>query len=677
MIKKIIWSGLMVMMVIGRPSMSFDPQENPIVELGRVNVPRDLEWGIKILPKGEYKIALIRGRRSGVILATVKPDEAGMTNSWSVDAEVKESKENYPQPKVGVDVITESGEAFVQISVWMENKEYRSLWKCAGEPIAPGQRAKEEGPIDPVIETELKLIKEVHKLLDKFADKIWPGWDGYKTLDFILRFPNRDVVIVTENERLPSRFKTVAGEVISGKAVYIDRTKELRGRIGAAMSIGGHGDISGVTATLMSSLETAAGKPESIPAPDEKSPKSFDKDMRLTRMLIYVHEAYHSHQAKLMIEASKAGLLKPRGDMRPDFAANLEYSVYAELEGKALLKAYQEKDKAKALEFFKDALVAREIKHRAMPPGAAAADERTTQAEGTATYANLKMARLVEETGYRLEVPRDLPAVSEALGSIDEYIKKEGVSRLEEVAGVTLEIIQRPYIYGAFQCFLLDRFCPQWKNGFFEKDRTLDEVIAEFLPLSAEDKSRITERLQADSAFNEVRAKHSRVIQDRDDAVQSVTGRKGKKYVIDLKQAQRGFDIKPRNQDHVILYEGAQLFPHGLVKLIYGSLILESQDTPMRLSYSPPALEWVDTEAKAGEKGFDLKYEEKVEDLYKNITLTTRGFTMTAKAVKVVEMKSGEKVEDLNKNIKLKRKGSDQMLEVVKEADTVIISIID
>jgi len=57
----------------------------------------------------------------------------------------------------------------------------------------------------------------------------------------------------------------------------------------------------------------------------------------------------------------------------------------------------------------------------------------------------------------------------------------------------------------------------------------------------------------------------------------------------------------------------------------------------MRLSLYRNTLEWVDTEAKEGEKGYELKYDEKAEDLYKNVTLTTKGFTMTAKAVKIVE----------------------------------------
>ncbi|HYA49518.1 MAG TPA: hypothetical protein VEG35_07435, partial [Burkholderiales bacterium] len=622
---------------IGWPSMCFGGQQNPYVELGKIEIPKDLEFGIKILPKGEFQLGLFKRRQPSLVLATIKPDAGGLTYALDADTEVTDIKENYAQPKIDVGLVTEAGEDFVRVRVFMENKVYQGLWKCATEAIDPSQRAKEEGPLDPAVETEVKLLKEAHALLDRFAGRIWPGWDGYKTLDFTLRFPNRDTVIVTQNQRLPVRFKILPGQVISAKAVYIDRTKELPGRISSSMSVGAHGDISGVTANLISSLKTEASKTEAKPVPTDTVAESLDREMRLTRMMIYIHEPFHSLQAQLMLEASKAGLMKPRGDSNRDFDASLEYSVYADLEGKALLRAYQEKDKGKALQYFKESSVVRELKHKAMPPGAAGAEERTTQAEGTATYANLTMAKLIKETGYVKEVPKDDRILSEAYATIDDYLEKEGMPRLEAVAGETLNVTQKPYLYGAFQCFLLDRLFPQWKNGFFEKDRSLDEVITEFIRLSAEEKARIAAKLKSSSTFKEVWAKHSRDIKDRDDTVQLVTGRKGTKYVIDLKRAQRGFEINPRNEKQVILYQGAQFFPHGLVKLVYGSLNLESVDTPMRLSYSPSALEWVDTETKPGEKGYELKYDSKAEDLYQNVTLKTRGFTMTAKAVKIVE----------------------------------------
>jgi len=637
MLKKRWLPSLMALMVIGCFSISFSAQEKPYVELGKITVPRDMEVGMKILPKGEYQLTVFKGTRPSIILADVKPDAAGITMSWGNEAEVTEAKSIYPQPKVDVDVVTEGGESFVQIRVLLENKEYKSLWKCAEEPIDPSKRAKEQGPIDPAIETELKLLRETHVLLDRLAEKIWPGWDSYKTLEFILRFPNRDVVAVTLNERLPRRFKVLPVGTIEEKTVYIDRTKELPGRINPFMSIHGHGDITGVTALLMSPLETGAVNPKVNHAPELRPKEGQIEDSNIMRMLLYVHEAFHSQQAIFMLEAQKAGLMKLPAAMNSEFDATLEYSVYADIEGEALLRAYREKNRARALEDLKDSLVARELKHKAMPPGAVAEDVWTTQAEGTADYSSLDMAILAKKAGYEREAEQNDRAINGAFKHLDEYIKKEGTSTLEEVSGRTLEVSQRAYAYGPFQCFLLDRFLPTWKKGFFEKGQDLDEVITGFLKLSNEDQQKIARRLKTDFPFDEIWAKHSRDIKDRDEAIQLVLNRKGRKYVIDLKHAQIGFEINPRGQAHVVMYKGDELFPHGLVKFRYGSLNLTSQDTPIRNALYQNFLEWVDTEAKAGEKGYELKYAEKVGDLFKDVTLATRGFTMTAKAIKIVE----------------------------------------
>lgn len=606
------------------------------VELGKFTIPRDLEIGLTILPKGEYLLDLIKGRRSGIGLATFKLDEMGFTHSWSDTAEVTEIKESYPQPKVVISVVTEGGEEYVEIRVFSENKLYRNLWKCATEPIPPSQREKEGGAMDPAIEMELKILAEAHHLLDMFADKIWPGWEGYKALDFTLRFPNLDYVVVTRNERLPRRFKILPGRVMEGKEVYIDRTKEMPGRIDPGMSIGGHGDITGVTASLSSRL-TMAPSPggESKPISDGSS-ENLDVKMRLTRMLIYVHEAFHSLQANLLLIAQKGGFVKPMGKMT-DYDAQLDFSVYADIEGTALLRAYREKDPAKALEYFKDAFTARKLKQGVLPEGAAAMEVRRTASEGTSTYSELKMAALMIESGYPGESAERDPDVMAALRTADTFLESNGTSRLEQMASQTLDVDQRFYLYGAFQCLLLDRFLPEWKKEFFENNRTLDEVIDGFLKLSAEDQSRISQRWESSYDLKGIREKHGRVIKDRDETVRLVTDRKGKKYLIDLKRAQRGVEINPRNLDHVILYKGDQYFPHGLTKFVYGGLTLVSQDTPMKLSYASRALEWVDIEAKSGEKGYELKYGGKDVDIYKDVILTTKGFTLTAKAMKIAE----------------------------------------
>lgn len=617
------------------PLFSF--QDDTDVMLGRFIMPRDLEWGLKIMPKGEYEISLYKAVRSAISIATIDRDGTQGVYSRMSDAEVTEIKENYPKPKVEIGVVTEGGEEFVEIRVFYENKMYRNLWKCATDPIPPSQREKETGGVDPAIELEVKLLAEAHQLMDAFAEKIWPDWEGYKALDFTLRFPNQDTVVVTRNERLPRRFKILPGRAMEGKEVYIDRSKELPGRIDPDMSINGHGDISGVIATLLSRTIPAAvpaGESKQTPDPAQEARRV---QMRLTRALIYVHEAFHSLQANLQLIAQKGGFFKPV--KQADYDAQLDYSVYADIEGQALLRAYREKDPAKALADFKDAFAARKLKQRAIPQEAVAMEVNRTASEGTSTYSELKTAALMTESGYPgSAAPKD-PEVLASVRTAEAYFKENGISRLEQMASRTLDVDLRFYLYGGYYCFLLDRFLPDWKKDFFEKDRTLDDVVEGFLKISPEVSARISQAWESKYGLSALREKHGREIKARDDAVRLVTDRKGKRFAVDFRRAQRGigFDIRPRETDRLILYKGDQYFPHGLLKFVYGSLNLVSQDTPMRLSYSARALEWVDVEAKAGEKGYELKYGGQEGDLYKEVILTTKGFTLTAKGVKIVE----------------------------------------
>ena len=46
------------------------------------------------------------------------------------------------------------------------------------------------------------------------------------------------------------------------------------------------------------------------------------------------------------------------------------------------------------------------------------------------------------------------------------------------------------YFYGAYQCFLLDRFSPGWKRGFLEKGKDLDVMMADLLRLTSAEKER-------------------------------------------------------------------------------------------------------------------------------------------------------------------------------------------
>jgi hypothetical protein len=167
----------------------------------------------------------------------------------------------------------------------------------------------------------------------------------------------------------------------------------------------------------------------------------------------------------------------------------------------------------------------------------------------------------------------------------------------------------------------------------FENDQTLDDVLAERLALTASDRDAAMARFARLYRIDEVRTRHAAVFNARQDAIASVQSRQGRAFRVDLRQAQRNVDIRPRPGS--IITPSEQVYPHGLDGLTYGSLRLVSKDTPMRLR--GPLLEWVDTEPVSGEKGFELKYDTQEGDLFRGVTVTTKGFTFTAKAIRVVD----------------------------------------
>ncbi len=124
-----------------------------------------------------------------------------------------------------------------------------------------------------------------------------------------------------------------------------------------------------------------------------------------------------------------------------------------------------------------------------------------------------------------------------------------------------------------------------------------------------------------------------------DEIAADILARKGKTYRIDVSGAAEEFDINPRT---LIIKDGVQFYPQGLIHVIFGGLKLESKEVPMLYRMRENVIEWVDTEAKAGEKGYELKFESQDGGLYKGVTLTTSAFTMTAKTAKIEE--AGDKV---------------------------------
>ena len=485
-----------------------------------------------------------------------------------------------------------------------------------------------EGKLEQYLEIELKRIEEAYRLLDRFAEKIWPGWDNYNEIEFRVRFPNMVHLLVNPRQAVPGGYEQLQGRTLRGKSIFINRKDELPMKITPPLIGGGGG---GLTIRIrLRSIEVPPGETKELKQVPPGSRPMADSD---SQILLYIHEFFHGFQGKYELAGNDDALYK--------FKVNTEYATYSNIEGLALLDAYNENDHNRALESLEDYMVARGIKHTFMPPEAAAAEQSAAVSEGTASYSNVKMAMLLKDMKYKPGISKQDDPFFYDFKFMDEYIEENLDKDLRMVMEFTLDKIGKCYAYGAYQCFILDRFFPKWKHGFFREKKNLDEVTANFLKLSPDQEKLIAARLKTKYPYDELYAKHNAVIKERDEALAMIENRKGEKYIIDFTKTGEFPRVKPRGKE--IRIDVELVYIHGIEKLALGEIELTGIDTPMHR----PGLytfEWIDTEAKQDEKGCEISFKEKAEDIYKNVVFKTSGFTLKAPELQINEDKAKNEV---------------------------------
>jgi hypothetical protein len=369
-------------------------------------------------------------------------------------------------------------------------------------------------PLESYIEAELFRLEVAYRLLDRYSQELWPGWGDYVDIPVKANFPNGVVLFVTPRSVGQPGFERIPGRIISGKNVYVNRENRTSAEIRPPLFVGrgrggelvtlemGQPDLPPLEAERSATLEARLKDKSRPEAPFDLAPLG-DSD---SHILMYVHEHFHGHRARL-------GSLDP-GFMR-DPEVNAEYAAWSHVEGLALRRAYLESQDAAAREFLKDFVVAREIKRAPLPPEAATAESYVSLIEGTATYVSLKTALLLRDSGDKpgLDRAKDPFFYNYAFvnGYVDNIIRKG----MDFAVSLTPRNLAKYYLYGAYQCFLLDRFAPGWKRGFLEKKKNLDTLMTDLLKLSSNEKTEIKQRLATRYSYDEIFSLHKTALEKK------------------------------------------------------------------------------------------------------------------------------------------------------------------
>jgi hypothetical protein len=171
-------------------------------------------------------------------------------------------------------------------------------------------------------------------------------------------------------------------------------------------------------------------------------------------------------------------------------------------------------------------------------------------------------------------------------------------------------------------------------------------VVEETLKLTEADERRIAAGLEARYKVSDVRATHKTVIDERDAAIALVKGRQGTRYIVDFERTREFFDTQPRGKAVRLGVE--QIFVNGIKQLSLGDIRLTSVDTPMHRPWLW-TVEWVDTNAAAGVKGYDLTCRERAGSVCKGAEFKTAGFTLTAPEVELADTGNEVRITILSK----------------------------
>jgi hypothetical protein len=282
--------------------------------------------------------------------------------------------------------------------------------------------------------------------------------------------------------------------VIGGKAVYIDRSQVTPGLISGISGLRGDTDAEEAHITLFGELKAVeVGNDRLVPS------ATLSIGMDFMQIFQLIHESFHKHQRNVVFgQNSSRPAVMPWSEK---FPINEDVQFFSDAEGRLLCRAYLETNPSFGLQLFKEAIVARKMKHQAMSKAAVMQDVDYTTAEGLATYASIRVATLlIRDEKYEFEIPRYSKDRIEVYGYIDQYISENTSKMMLSLDGLDANNIKRTYYYGACWALLLDRYCPGYKTGLLEKSRTLDEVIFNQIKINDSEMSDIVKTIRAVSA---------------------------------------------------------------------------------------------------------------------------------------------------------------------------------
>jgi hypothetical protein len=479
---------------------------------------------------------------------------------------------------------------------------------------------------------DLKRVEETWRILDKYADQAWPGWKNYTEIPFRLDYPNGLSLQIGDPKKI-GKFKLVEGMTLRGKKIYLDDSRLNSLTLTPRLYLAGGGAGGGMhiwrglitteqeklADSLLKSLGNSSWPREIINSTDQT-------------IITVTHELFHCFANFFPTFLY--------GDTM--FESDLNYAVFAEIEGELLEKAAFESDTAKVKNYLKESLIARQMKRRSMTERQREYESDQEKCEGTAMYAAHRIVQLLKN-GYEPGLSHNEDPLYYGFRYWDYFLARD-LNMFHESCKNPVVVSGRNYGNGFFKCLILDKLMPDWENGFFENKKSFDELIAYLVDLKEEEQPVLLEAIKKEYQYEALVQRHTPLIAERDSIIKFFLNPEMRYYAVNFKEM--GQSPKPDITSSGTYYHCRfkSYYLSGITNIQVGDMTCDSKGIPICYDMPSRSIKFPDVDYQKDGQGYDLKCSRQEADgTYYNVTITSKSFTLHATKLQVV--KSPQQVE--------------------------------
>jgi hypothetical protein len=482
------------------------------------------------------------------------------------------------------------------------------------------------------LQMDLKRVEETWRILDKYSEQVWPGWKNCSDVPFRIDYPNGLSLQIGEPRKI-GKYKLVDGITIRGEKIYLDDSRLNSLAITSHLFLAGGGAGGGVGKKFEMNIRRGLITSEQEKLADSlmKSlgnstwPKEIVNSTDQT-IVILTHELFHCF-------TNFAALYHTDDTL---FISDLNYAVFAEIEGELLEKAAFESDSSKVIYYLKESLVAQQIKRYGMTVRQQAFESDQEKAEGTATYAEYKIVQLLKR-GYEPGLTHKDDPLYFGFRYCDYFLAHD-LKRFRDACKDPVIVTGRNYGNGFFKCLILDKLMPDWKNEFFEKKKSFDQLLGQRVYSKEEEYPALLNAMKKEYQYEKLIQRHSPVIAERDSIIKYFQNPEMKFFVLNIKEMALlpVPYITSTGTRYTVRFQSYYL--SGITKTEVGDMVCESKGIPVCYDIQRNSILLPDISSLEMNHNYHLQYSrQEADSSYSHVTVTSNSFTLHATKLRIVE----------------------------------------